>query len=250
MELWVIPLSLCWFVTAAGIIASGVAPLVIDPLTVRSFRIFPVAGALAGIIAAAAIVGLAVSLLALATGFIRRSYEYPEHPDDSTQDQDQEPDFHHRLEALREVLFLAPVLTAAACGWLLFEHVPAFHARWIHIMQQPVVAGILGSVFGYLVGCAVVWATRILGTLVFGKEAMGLGDVHLMGAAGAVIGPVPVFLAFFIAPFFGLAWAMYQTIFRKTRQIPYGPFLSMAVLLVIIFHDGFRAWIAGLYFYQ
>jgi len=43
---------------------------------------------------------------------------------------------------------------------------------------------------------------------------------------------------------------MYQTIFRKTRQIPYGPFLSMAVFLVIIFHDWFRTWIAGLYFYQ
>ena len=94
-------------------------------------------------------------------------------------------------------------------------------------MAYPAVAGLLGSVFGYFVGCATVWATRILGTLGFGKEAMGLGDVHLMGAAGAVVGPIMVVIAFFIAPFFGLGWALFQMFFKKIRQIPYGPFLSM-----------------------
>jgi len=37
---------------------------------------------------------------------------------------------------------------------------------------------VLGSMFGYFIGCTVVWATRLLGTLALGKEAMGLGDVH------------------------------------------------------------------------
>jgi prepilin signal peptidase PulO-like enzyme (type II secretory pathway) len=58
-----------------------------------------------------------------------------------------------------------------------------------------------------------------------------------MGAAGAVIGPIMVVIAFFIAPFFGLGWALFQMFFRKTRQIPYGPFLSIAVLTIMIFHD-------------
>ena len=96
-------------------------------------------------------------------------------------------------------------------------------------------------------GCAVVWATRILGTLAFGKEAMGLGDVHLMGAAGAIIGPAFITVAFFIAPFFGLLWALYQMFFKKTRQIPYGPFLSLGIFAVMIFHDWFRLYLAGIY---
>ena len=100
-----------------------------------------------------------------------------------------------------------------------------------------VVSGLFGALAGYLAGCAVVWATRVFGTLGFGKEAMGLGDVHLMGAAGAVIGAKWVVLAFFIAPFFGIVWALYQAIFKKMRQIPYGPFLSLAVFAVIIFND-------------
>ena len=76
-----------------------------------------------------------------------------------------------------------------------------------------------------------------VGTLGSGKEAMGLGYVHLMGGAGAIIGGVLVFVAFFVAPFFGLAWALFQMFFKKTRQIPYGPFLSLGILVVIILHD-------------
>ncbi|MHC5173735.1 MAG: prepilin peptidase, partial [Planctomycetota bacterium] len=114
---------------------------------------------------------------------------------------------------------------------------PSIADKWSSFVALPVVSGLLGSVGGYLVGCTVVWTTRIFGTLGFGKEAMGLGDVHLMGAAGAVIGAKWVVLAFFIAPFFGILWALYQAIFKKMRQIPYGPFLSLAVFAVIIFHD-------------
>jgi leader peptidase (prepilin peptidase)/N-methyltransferase len=148
------------------------------------------------------------------------------------------------------VVFLLPVIVGVLVGFIVLCRIEAVRPWWVDTMQSPVLAGFLGSLWGYLAGCAVVWATRILGTLAFGKEAMGLGDVHLMGAAGAVTGPLAVVLAFFIAPFFGLAWAMYQAIFKKTRQIPYGPFLSMAVFVVMIFHDWFGAWIAGLYFYQ
>jgi leader peptidase (prepilin peptidase)/N-methyltransferase len=97
--------------------------------------------------------------------------------------------------------------------------------------------------WGYFVGCAAVWATRILGTFLFGREAMGMGDVHLMGAAGAVIGPWFVVMAFFIAPFFGLAWAGCQMFFKKIRQIPYGPFLSLGVLTVMILHDWVREYV-------
>ena len=77
---------------------------------------------------------------------------------------------------------------------------------------------------------------------------MGLGDVHLMGAAGTVIGPLLVVVAFFIAPFFGLFWAGVQMFFKKTRQIPYGPFLSLAVFTVMILHDWIRDRISFMFY--
>jgi prepilin signal peptidase PulO-like enzyme (type II secretory pathway) len=89
---------------------------------------------------------------------------------------------------------------------------------------------------GYLIGGGVVWAVRILGSLLFGKEAMGLGDVHLMAAVGAVLGWIDATLAFFVAAFVGLAWALLGAVFRggMLKHLPYGPHLAVATVLVLL----------------
>ena len=87
-----------------------------------------------------------------------------------------------------------------------------------------------------------VWATRIGGSLAFGKEAMGLGDVHLMAAVGAMLGWTSPVIAFFLAPFMGLSWALARLLIHRTREIPYGPFLSMATVIVMLAHDIIVQW--------
>ncbi len=252
LELWIIPLSVCWFVTVVGVIGSAAGGYLIQPRLLRDNLILPVASPRTGALALGAVVGLGISWLLLRKGVLKRSYE-------SSVAKDQErpaaqkvqgpvpvsagpgpfedPQFNHRLEALKEVVFLLPIIAGAVVASKTLGASGPAGRWWSNFVAQPAIAGLLGSVFGYFIGCATVWATRILGTLGFGREAMGLGDVHLMGAAGAVIGPIMVVIAFFIAPFFGLGWALFQLFFKKTRQIPYGPFLSIAVLTVMIFHD-------------
>jgi len=239
LELWIIPLSICWFVTAVGILGSALAGYVIDVDVIRGFDLLPSASANTAALAAGAAIGLVISLLLVKIGLIKRSYESQGQVEDEPvmQGSDDSGQYNHRMEAWREVVFLLPIIV---CSWGFLELVTVnaqINSWWLELSQRAVVAGILGSIWGYLIGCAVVWATRILGTMAFGKEAMGLGDVHLMGAAGAVVGPVFVVVAFFIAPFFGLAWAGVQMFSQKVRQIPYGPFLSIGVLVVIILHD-------------
>jgi len=195
-----------------------------------------------------------LSLLCLKFGIIKRSYQADiQHESDMDADgpetdyPSQQAGYPHRMEVLKEVVFLLPVLVCSVVGYMLFAKVGAFEGWWIDLMQKHVAAGFMGSLYGYLIGCAVVWITRILGTIAFGKEAMGLGDVHLMGAAGAIIGWFPIIVAFFVAPFFGLAWAVYLAISKKTRQIPYGPFLSMGIFAVMIYHDWVRMYLAAFY---
>ena len=54
------------------------------------------------------------------------------------------------------------------------------------------------------------WSVRFLGTLAFRREAMGFGDVTLMAMIGAFLGWQAAVLTFFLAPFFGLAHALWQ----------------------------------------
>ncbi|MBN2315402.1 MAG: prepilin peptidase [Sedimentisphaerales bacterium] len=267
LEHWIIPLSLCWFVTAAGLIGSSIGGMIIDPKDIGAYTLLPFASADSGALAAGATVGLLISLGLLTGGLIKRSYESDDAAHDQVKHEEgqtnenssksagslEEPHFNHRLEACREIVFLAPIVACACLAFWISREVGAVHAWWMdftrdHFIHHPVVAGCLGSVWGYFIGCGVVWGIRVFGTFAFGKEAMGLGDVHLMGAAGAVIGPLPVTVAFFIAPFFGLAWAGFQMFFQKIRQIPYGPFLSLAIFVVMILHDLIQSRI-GFIFY-
>jgi leader peptidase (prepilin peptidase)/N-methyltransferase len=251
LELWIIPLSVCWFVTIAAFVISPLAAFLIDPAVIRDYGLFPTASFGTGSLAAGAAVGLAISSVLLLTGLLKRSYD--EEGSDQAGGEDQndaagtdasaepaappEGDFNHRLEACREIVFLLPIIICSVAAYLILSKTVDVGTQKDFAVQHPAIAGLLGSIWGYFVGCAVVWAIRIFGAFAFGKEAMGLGDVHLMGAAGAAVGPIMVVIAFFVAPFFGLAWAGSQMFFKKVRQIPYGPFLSLGVLVVIIFHD-------------
>jgi leader peptidase (prepilin peptidase)/N-methyltransferase len=282
LEYWIIPLSICWLVTAVGFIGSAVGVYIIDAALIRAYSLLPSASANTGALAVGATIGLIISWVLLASGLVKRSYESEdrgqtaENRGQTTEDGGQKvespgeqkfepvgsklseatatgPDWtpngvNHRLEACREVVFLLPIIIcSAALLWIIREVTPVW-AWWEHFSQHPVVAGLLGSLWGYFVGCGIVWCIRIFGTLGFGKEAMGLGDVHLMGAAGAVIGPLYVVVAFFVAPFFGLAWAGFQMFFKKIRQIPYGPFLSLGIFVVIILHDWIRDYLSFVFY--
>ena len=93
---------------------------------------------------------------------------------------------------------------------------------------------------------SIVTMGAILGTLVFGKEAMGMGDVHILAGVGAVTGWIVPSIAFFIAPLFGLLWAVYLWLGRGQRELPYGPWLAAATLVVMLFYDAFAGYVRPL----
>jgi leader peptidase (prepilin peptidase)/N-methyltransferase len=101
-----------------------------------------------------------------------------------------------------------------------------------------VLAGVL---LGYLIGGGIVWLMRIFGSLVFGKEALGIGDVHMMAAVGACLGWINPVIAFFAAALLGVAWWLGASLFfgKARRALPYGPYLAAATILVFFA----RPWI-------
>ena len=147
-------------------------------------------------------------------------------------------------EMRKEMIFLMPPLFLAGLFAFLVMTVGPVGKAWASLTSYHWFSGLLGSVLGMLVGGFVVWLTRILGTMGFGREAMGIGDVHLMAAVGAVIGAGASTVAFFIAPFCGLVLAIYLLFSGRKRELPYGPYLSMATAIVMLFYCPIAARLA------
>jgi leader peptidase (prepilin peptidase)/N-methyltransferase len=89
------------------------------------------------------------------------------------------------------------------------------------------------SVAGLLVGGGVVWIVRIIGHWVLRREAMGFGDVVLMAMIGSFLGWQAAVTIFFIAPACALLVVALCWIVRRDREIPYGPYISLATLLML-----------------
>jgi leader peptidase (prepilin peptidase)/N-methyltransferase len=101
------------------------------------------------------------------------------------------------------------------------------------------------GVVGLLVGGGLTEFFRLAGSLVARKEAMGFGDVTLMAMIGAFLGWQAAVLTFFIAPFFGLAHALWKwgrkvakwltgkQLTSADHEIPFGPYLSMAAVALV-----------------
>ena len=247
LELWIIPITICWFVSIVGVAGSTASVFAMDPAYIYEHGLLPMTGPGFGAAAVGSLIGMIISNILLHTGVLKPSYaNYEQDVSVDAMPQADDSRYNHRLEVLREIVFLLPILICGAAMLWATKNNESVKSLWEKLNNFAAFRAFSGSLWGYFCGAGIVWATRILGTLGFGKEAMGLGDVHLMGAAGTIIGPAMAIITFFIAPFFGLLWAMYQFIFKKTRQIPYGPFLSMGIIAVMIFHDAVAKYIAHL----
>ncbi|SFJ07635.1 prepilin peptidase [Planctomicrobium piriforme] len=115
---------------------------------------------------------------------------------------------------------------------------------WINL--HPHLHGLAVSLAGLVVGGGLVWAVRLLGHFVLRREAMGFGDVILMGMIGAFLGWQATVIAFFIAAMcailvvaVGFAWHGVQWLRGRPRtidwMIPYGPYLSLGAVITILF---------------
>lgn len=115
-------------------------------------------------------------------------------------------------------------------GWLQSDfEVPGW------ITTSPHLHGLAVSLVGFLVGGGMIWGVRLIGKWVLRREAMGFGDVVLMAMIGSFLGWQPVVMIFFLAPLCALCGVVISVVSLKQREIPYGPYISIATLIVVMF---------------
>ncbi|MFC1666867.1 prepilin peptidase [Candidatus Omnitrophota bacterium] len=116
-------------------------------------------------------------------------------------------------------------------GIIMSAFIPALHNVFVWK------AGLVKSLIGALTGGGLIYLTGLLGQFIFKKESMGGGDVKLMAMLGAFLGWKMAVLIFFLAPFFGTPAGIYLKFKKKHDIIPYGPYISIASFVVMIWGE-------------
>ena len=122
-------------------------------------------------------------------------------------------------------------------GLILSLVFPKLHQVDTHLL------GLYRSFLGVIIGGGVIWLTGIIGDFIFKKETMGGGDVKLLAMIGAFLGWQMAVLAFFVAPVFGSIVGIIIKLKTKNSLIAYGPYLSLASVVVLFFGNDILNWI-------
>lgn len=94
----------------------------------------------------------------------------------------------------------------------------------------------INMVLGMIAGGGIFLGLTLLGGLIYGKEAMGLGDVKLMGALGLYFGLTNIIIITLMSFLIGaiLSIVLLATKIRKMDQyIAFGPFIVIATFIAI-----------------
>ena len=92
----------------------------------------------------------------------------------------------------------------------------------------------IDSILGMLVGGGIFLLITLIGGLIAGKEAMGFGDVKLMGALGLFFGWLNMILISVMAFLFAAIVSIIILISKKRKfseYIPFGPFIVVASII-------------------
>lgn len=94
----------------------------------------------------------------------------------------------------------------------------------------------LNMLLGMVAGAGIFMFITLLGGLIAGKEAMGMGDVKLMGALGLYFGLQNIIVVSVLSFLIGaIVSIIYMLIKRKTANtyIPFGPFIVISSIIII-----------------
>ena len=113
--------------------------------------------------------------------------------------------------------------------------------------------GLIAAGTGAGIGFGLMWTVAQLGRLVFKKEAMGMGDVFLLGAIGAFFGWKAVLFNLIASSFAGSIVGVGLMALGKHelgRHTPFGPYMALGVFAWMFGGEPLIDWYLGFFTFE
>lgn len=100
---------------------------------------------------------------------------------------------------------------------------------------------------GGALGFGLLWLIRWVGGIAFKREAMGMGDVFLMGAIGSILGPEAVLVTLMLSSVYGSVIGIGMILLSKAKlgrfvAIPFGPYICLGCLTWMFWGAELVSW--------
>lgn len=108
------------------------------------------------------------------------------------------------------------------------------------------IAGFKSIISGLLI-FAFMFVIKLIGDKTFKRESLGGGDIKLGAFMGCALGIRLGLTSLVIGSFIALPYATYYVLKKQNKEIPFGPFLILAVLICFIFMSPINHFINALF---
>lgn len=106
------------------------------------------------------------------------------------------------------------------------------------IIVNIIMLGLNKTIFYFLSGIflfLLMYLVMKLGNFLFKKESLGGADIKLMFLVGLILDPIEGVFCIFLASLIALPISIIKILKDKNNIIPFGPFIVVALLLIILF---------------
>ncbi len=145
---------------------------------------------------------------------------------------------------------LARLIFPLFFGWSFFSDLQVFPLTYLQ--DYPVwLVSLAGAILGGLVGGGSLWLVGEIWKRLRGVDAMGLGDVKMMFAVGALLGWRLTLLSIFLGAFSGAVIGVFLIARQKEKdmqtQIPFGIFLGIGSIVALLFGEPIIHWYLSMF---
>lgn len=107
-------------------------------------------------------------------------------------------------------------------------------------------SGLMSTIYSIIDGLVmfiIFYLIKLLGDKIFNQESLGGGDIKLSLIIGFVLGIKLGLITIVFSSFLAFPFALYITFTKKTKEVPFGPFLVTALFILFCQFDFFSALI-------